>query len=192
MSSHSFYCFQCCVFWCEDCIVHHNGLTANKKHRVLALKDFQKEDFADILKRPVFCQKQGHEKKESEFFCKRCEVAICSSCVATTHEAHAKILLEEASKECESQMKCYVESQKQTIQQKKSDIAKLDENCNKIQVQITDVKWKVQAFSDMPFAAAVAKKEEIFNEVENQAKEAFERLGIGKSEMEQQLETMNA
>ena len=66
-SSHSFYCFQCCVFWCEDCIVHHNGLTANKKHRVLALKDFQEEDFADILKRPVFCQKQGHEKRNWSF-----------------------------------------------------------------------------------------------------------------------------
>ena len=80
----------------------------------------------------------------------------------------------------------------QAIQQKKSDIAKLDENCNKIQVQVTDVKWKVQAFSDNMIAAAVAKKEEIFNEVENQVKEALERLGIGKSEIEQQLETMNA
>ena len=79
---------------------------------MLALKDFQKEDFADILKRPVFCQKQGHEKKKLEFFYKRCEVVICSSCVATTHEAHAKIILEEASKECELQIKCYVESNK--------------------------------------------------------------------------------
>ena len=167
-------------------------MQANKKHRALALKDFQEEDFADILKRPVFCQKQGHEKKELEFFCKRCEVAICSSCVATTHEGHVKILLEEASKECELQIKCYVEYQKQTIQQKKSDIAKLDENCNKIQAQVADVKRKAQAFSDHIIAAVVTKKEEIFNEVENQMKEALERLGIGKSEIEQQLETMNA
>ena len=54
------------------------------------------------------------------------------------------------------------------------------------------MKCKVQAFFDNMIAAAVAKKEEIFNEVENQAKEALERLGIGKNEIEQQLETMNA
>ena len=54
------------------------------------------------------------------------------------------------------------------------------------------MKKKVQAFSGNIIAAVVAKKEEIFNEVENQAKEALERLGNGKSEIEQQLETMNA
>ena len=85
---------------------------------MLALKDFQEEDFADILKRPVFCQKQGHQKKELEFFCKRCEVAICSSCVATTHEGHAKIILEEASKESELQIKCYVESSDSTEEER--------------------------------------------------------------------------
>ena len=191
-SSHSFYCFQCCVFWCEGCILHHNGLQANKKHRVLALKDFREEDFAEILKRPVFCQKQGHEKKELEFFCKRCEVAICSFCAATTHEGHAKMLLEEASEECKLEIKCHVESQKQAIQQKKNDIAKLDEKCHKIQLQVADVKRKVQAFSDNIIAAVVAKKEEIFNEVENQGKKALQRLGIGKSENEQQLKAMNA
>ncbi|KAL9979985.1 hypothetical protein ACROYT_G008513, partial [Oculina patagonica] len=45
-SSQSFYCFQCCSFWCEsDCISLHNGIKANKGHNVLALKDFQDEDF---------------------------------------------------------------------------------------------------------------------------------------------------
>ena len=48
----------------------------------------------------------------------------------------------------------------------------------------------MQAFSDNIIAAVVAKKKELFNEVENQAIEALERLGNGKSEIE--LETMNA
>ena len=89
-SSKSFYCFQCCAFWCEaDCISFHNGMKANKEHRVLALKDFQDEDFENVLKRPAFCRKPGHEKKELEFFCKICEVPICSSCAFTDHEGHA-------------------------------------------------------------------------------------------------------
>ena len=39
-SAHSFYCFQCSAFWCENCIALHNGMRVNKEHRVLALKDF--------------------------------------------------------------------------------------------------------------------------------------------------------
>lgn len=191
-SSHSFYCFKCFAFWCEDCITLHNGMRANKEHRVLALKDFQEEDFADILKRPAFCQKQGHEKKELEFFCKRCEEAICSSCVATIHDGHAKILLEEAANECKLRLKGFLESQKKSIQQKKNDIAKIDENCHKIHAEVGNVKRDVQAFSDKIIAAVIAKKEEIFIEVENQAKETLQRQGIQKSEIEQQLKTINA
>ena len=167
-------------------------MRANKEHRVLALKDFQEEDFADILKRPAFCQKQGHEKKELEFFCKRCEVAICSSCVATMHEGHAKILLEEAANECKLRLTSFVASQKKSIQQKKNEIAKIDENCHKIHTRVDNVKRDVQEFSDKIIAAVIAKKEEIFIEVENQAKETLQRQGIQKSEIEQQLKTSNS
>ena len=191
-SSHSFYCFQCFAFWCEDCINLRNGIRANKEHRALALKSFKEEDFADILKRPAFCQRQGHEKKELEFFCKLCDVAICSSCVATIHDGHAKILLEEAANECKLQLRSVVESQRKAIQQKKNEIAKIDNNCHEIQVQVSNLKRDVQAFSDKIIAAVIAKMEEIFFEVENQAKEKLQRQAIQKGEIEQQLKTIQA
>ena len=67
----SFYCFQCCSFWCDECITVHNLLRANKEHRVLALKEFEYQDIENFLKRPAFCPRPGHEKKELEFFCKK-------------------------------------------------------------------------------------------------------------------------
>ena len=75
-SSQCFYCFHCCAFWCEaHCISLHNGIRANKKHRVLALKDFQDKDVETVLKRPAFCEKKRHEKEELlEFFCKNLQV----------------------------------------------------------------------------------------------------------------------
>ena len=90
-SIQSFYCFQCFAFWCDDCITGHNIIRANKEHRVLALTDFQDQEIEDVLKRPAFCPTPGHEKKEMEFFCKICEVAICNACALTDHEGHAKI-----------------------------------------------------------------------------------------------------
>ena len=125
-SSQSFYCFQCCAFWCEaNCISLHNGIKANKEHRVLAVKDFKDQDFENVLKRPVFCRSRGHEGKELEFFCKDCCVAICHSCVVTTHDGHAKMLLEEAANERKLQAKSAIENQRKTALEKRREIARL-------------------------------------------------------------------
>lgn len=51
----------------------------------------------DLLEQPVFCRQKHHEKEKLEFFCQNCVVAICVSYVATIHDGHAKILLEEAA-----------------------------------------------------------------------------------------------
>ena len=112
-SEHSFYCFQCCAFWCDDCIGLHNGIRANKEHHALALKDFKDQDFENILKQPAFCGVPGHGKKELEFFCRSCEVAICYSCIAILHEGHPKMLLDEAANERKLHVKAAIESQKE-------------------------------------------------------------------------------
>ena len=138
-SSQSLYCFQCCAFWCDDCITGHNIIRANKEHRVLAIKDFQDQDIEEVLKRPSFCRKPGHEKKELEFFCKICEVSICNACALTDHEGHAKVFLEEAANERKLQVKSVIESQKEKLQKKKYEITKIDEDCVKIQGEVASV-----------------------------------------------------
>ena len=111
------YCFQCCSFWCDDCINLHNSIKANKEHYALALKDFQDRDSENILKRPVYCEREGHEKEVLRFFCKNCEVAICYSCVTTLHDDHAKILLDEAANERKLLVNSAIDSQKQKVLQ---------------------------------------------------------------------------
>ena len=180
--SHSLYCFQCCAFWCDDCITAHSIIRANKEHRVLALKDFQDQDIEDVLKRPAFCDKPGHEKKELEFFCNKCEEPICNSCAATIHgDGHVKILLEEAANERKAEAKSVIESQKKMAQQMRNKIFQIDQNCAKIQEKIADVNKSVQQFADNIFAVIEAKKQEIINEVENQGKQSLQQLGIQRS-----------
>ena len=62
-----FYCFQCCVFWCEECITVHNLLRENKDHRVLALKDFEDHDIEDDLKRQRFVPDKATKRKNWNF-----------------------------------------------------------------------------------------------------------------------------
>ena len=191
-SAQCFYCFQCSVFWCEDCITAHNIIRANKGHRVLALKDFQDQDIEDVIKRPSFCPKKHHENEELKFFCKNCEVPICNTCVVTLHDGHTKMLLEEAANERKLHVKSVIESQKQEAVQKRSKIIKLQDERIKIRTQVAGVKRKAHNFVENMVKVLEAKKQKIFKEVEDKAKESLERLGIEESEVElelQQIET---
>ena len=191
-SAQSLYCFQCYAFWCEDCITAHNLIRANKDHRALALKDFQDQDIEDVLKRPAFCQKKHHEKEELKFFCKDCEVAICNSCVATIHDGHAKVILEEATNERKERLNAAIQSLKEKALQKRNEIGKLEQNSIDVQVQVADVKNKVQTSADHMIAIIEARKQDIFNTVDKQAKESLDRLALRKGEVENQMKMIES
>ena len=182
----SHYCFQCCAFWCEECIGLHNRIKANKDHYALALEDFQDQDFENILKRPECCPIPGHEKKEIEFFCNICKVAICNACALTNHDGHGKILLEQAANERKLRVKSAIESQKKSAQTKRSKITKLDESLSEVQEQAARVKRNVQEFADSIITTIEAKKQEIFDDVERRTKASLQEIGKQKEEFEEQ------
>ena len=182
----SHYCFQCCALWGGECITFHNGMKANKDHYALALEDFQDHDFENILKRPTFCAIPGHEKKEIEFFCNICEVAICNACALTNHDGHGKILLEQAANERKLRVKSAIVSQRKRAQTKRSKIAKLDESLSEVQEQAARLKRNVQEYADSIHAAIEAKKLEIFDDVERRTKASLQKVGKKKKEIEEQ------
>ena len=182
----SHYCFQCYAFWCEECISLHNRMKANKDHYALALEDFQDQDFENILKRPEFCAMPGHEKKELEFFCKICEVAICNACALTDHDGHGKVLLEQAANERKLKVMSAIESQRKRAQTKRSKITKLDESLSEVQEQAARVKRNVKEYADSIIAAIEAKKLEIFDDVERRTKASLQKIEKQKEEFEEQ------
>ena len=172
-SRHSSYCFQCCAFWCDECIIAHNLIKANKEHRVLALKDFEDQDIEDVLKRPVFCQQKHHEKEELKFFCNNCDVAICNLCVATIHDGHAKIVLEEAASERKIQVKSAIETQKKNIEHKKNVIADLERQCKQIEARGNAVKRDIHKFAENTISLIETKKKEMLNKADKQIRESL-------------------
>ena len=185
-SKESLYCFQCCAFWCAECITFHNGMKANKDHYALALADFQDQDFENILKRPTFCAIPGHERKEIEFFCNICEVAICNACALTNHDGHGKILLEQAANERKLRVKSAIESQRKRAQTKRSKITKLDESLSEVQEQAARLKRNVQEYADSIHAAIEGKKLEIFDDVERRTTASLQEIGKQKEDFEEQ------
>ena len=187
-SAQSFYCYKCCAFWCDDCITAHNIIRANKDHRVLAIKDFQDQDIENVLRRPVFCQKEHHENKKLKFFCKDCEVAICNTCVVTLHEGHVKVPLQDAANERKLRLESLLESKKEKAIRKRNMITRLQSECNEIKEQVACVKKSAQNLVDNLMRVIEAKKQEIFKEVEDKAQQSIERLVEQQSDVENELQ----
>ena len=186
-SSESSYCFQCCVFWCDECVIGHNIFRSNKDHRVLALKDFQDKDYEDVMKRPAFCPKEDHNKKELEFFCKNCETPACQTCVTLDHGGHNMKLIKEEAERQKIQMKSLIENQRRNLQAKMNAISQLDEDCAKLIQQGEDVKRDVQTFVGNLIAAIQAKKQNIFSAVEKETNKSLERVTKRKTEIDRQI-----
>ncbi|CAH3038426.1 unnamed protein product [Porites lobata] len=191
-SAQTSYCFQCCSFWCEECILGHNIMRENKDHRTLALKDFQDQDVKAVLERPAFCQKKHHENKELEFFCKDCKVAICNTCAVTLHEGHGKMALQEATDEGKTQISSMIKSLKDKVLEKQKEVEQFNQKSIAFQSKVTEVKSQVQSCVDQIIAIIEARKQDIFDAVDNQAKKLLESLSQKKKKEEKQLKIIES
>ena len=186
-SAESSYCFHCCVFWCDECIIGHNIIRSNKDHRVLALKDFQDKDYEDVMKRPAFCPKEDHNKEELKYFCKDCELPLCQICVTLDHGGHNIKLIKEEAERQKTEMKSFIEKQRHNLQAKMNAVSRLDEDCATLIQQGEDVKREIQTFVDNLIAVIEANKKNILAEVENETNKSIESITRRKTEIERQM-----
>ena len=191
-SAQTLYCFQCCAFWCEECILAHNVIRTNKEHKTLALKDFQDQDIEAVLRRPAFCQKELHEKEELKFFCKNCEVAICNTCAMTLHEGHGKMLLQEATNARKTKINSMIKSLKDKVLEKRKEVEQFNQKSMEVQAQVADVKSQVQTNVDQMIAIIEARKQDVFDAVDDQAKKSLETLSQKKGEAENQVKIIES
>ena len=191
-SSEASYCFRCCMFYCEQCLIGHNMIRTFKDHRVLAVKEFQDKDYEDVLKRPAFCSEPRHEKEEVRFFCENCKLAVCQTCVTLHHSGHALKHIEDEAERRKTEMKNIVETQRQNLLAKKNTVKQLDEDYAKLIQQGEDLKGNVQKFADDLFAVIEERKQNIFAAVESQTKKLFESLATQKNKIEDEIKLIES
>ena len=167
-------------------------MRANNEHRTLALKDFQDQDIKAVLERPAFCQKKHHEKEELKFFCKGCKVAICSTCAVTLHEGHGKMPLQEATDERKTQINSMIRSLKDKVVEKQREVEQFNQRSIAFQSKVTEVKSQVQSCVDQIIAIIEARKQDVFDAVDNQAAKSLESLSQKKDEVEKQLKIIES
>ena len=170
----------------------HNIIRTNKEHKTLALKDFQDQDIEAIIRRPIFCQRELHEKEELKFFCKNCEVAICNTCAMTLHEGHGKMLLQEATNARKTKINSMIKSLKDKVLEKRKEVEQFNQKSMEVQAQVADVKSQVQTNVDQMTAIIEARKQDVFDAVDNQAKKSLETLSQKKGEAENQVKIIES
>ena len=163
-----------------------------KEHRVLAVKEFQDRDYEDVLKRPVFCSRQGHQKEELKLFCKECETAVCQTCVMLDHNGHKLTLIEEEAENQRLEIKTVIETQRHNLDEKMNVVAKLDEDYAKVIQQNENLKGDVQRFADGLIKTIQAKMQNVIDAMENQTKKSLERLTAKRGEIQQQINVIES
>ena len=191
-SSEASYCFQCCIFYCEECLMFHSKMRDKTGHRALAVKEFQDKDFEDVLKRPVFCSRQGHQKEELKYYCKECETALCQTCVILDHGGHVLKLIEGEAETKRLEMKAVIEMQRQNLEAKMNIVTHLDEDCAKMIQQGDIIKRDVQRFADNLIKTIQAKVQNVITTVEGRTKESIESLTAKRNEIQKQIKVVES
>ena len=158
-----------------------------REHRVLAVKEFQDKDYKDVLKRPVFCSKEGHEKEERRYYCKECETALCQTCVTLDHGGHVLKLIDEEAKNKTLEIKSILQTQREGLDTKLKVIAQLDEDRANLIQQSEIATRDVQRLADGLIKTIQAKMQNIITTIENQTKKSLESLKAKRSEIQQQI-----
>ena len=163
-----------------------------KEHRVLAVKEFKDRDYEDVLKRPVFCSRQGHRKEELKLFCKECETAVCQTCVMLDHNGHKLTLIEEEAENQRLKVRTVIETQRHNLDEKMNVVAKLDEDYAKVIQQNETLKGDVQRFADGLIKTIRAKMQNVIDAMENQTKKSLERLTAKRGVIQQQINVIES
>ena len=192
-SSEASYCFQCCIFYCEECLMFHSKMRDKTGHRALAVKEFQDKDFEDVLKRPVFCSRQGHQKEELKYYCKQCGTALCQTCVILNHGGHVLKLIEEEAETKRLEIKSVIETQRQNLEAKMNIVAQLlDEDCAKVIQQSEVVKRDVQRFGDSLVKTIQGKMQNMISTVEGRTKKSLESLAAKTNGIQHQINVIES
>ncbi|XP_022794637.1 E3 ubiquitin-protein ligase TRIM33-like [Stylophora pistillata] len=188
-SSESSYCFRCCRFWCNGCIIGHNIIRSNKNHRVLVLKDFQDKDYEDVMIRPAFCPEEDYNKEELKYFCKGCEMPVCQICVTLNHGGHNLKLIKAEAETQKTEMNSFIENQRRNLQAKINVAIKIDQDCARLIQHGEEVKRAVQTIVDNLTAVIQAKKRNTFTTVEKELRKrkSIECIAKRKTEIERQI-----
>ena len=192
-SSKTSYCFECCKFYCDECLIGHKIMRGSKDHRVLAVKDFHEKDYEVVVKRRVFCSRKGHEEEELKFFCKICpENSVCQTCVILDHAGHKVTLIQEEAEAQKIEIAGLIQTPRDNLYAKVKMVTQIDEEYAQLVQRSEDMLRNVDIFVDNLMRRLQEERQNIKSAVENETKKSLESLTTKKSAIQQEMKEIES
>ena len=119
-------------------------------------------------------------------------MAICNTCAITLHEGHGKMLLQEATNARKTKINSMIKSLKDKVLEKRKEVEQFNQKSMEVQAKVADVKSQVQTNVDQMIAIIEARKQDVFDAVDNQANKSLETLSQKKGEAENQVKIIES
>ena len=110
----------------------------------------------------------------------------------TLHEGHGKMPLQEATDEGKTQISSMIKSLKDKVLEKQKEVEQFNQKSIAFQSKVAEVKSQVQSCVDQIIAIIKAKKQDVFDTVDNQATKSLESLSQKKDEVEKQVKLIKS
>ena len=82
------YCKQCSMFFCTECLHHHDNWKPNAGHQTLSLEEVANTAYQLPHAKPEATDNCTDHNKPLEIFCETCEELICQHCTVKNHKDH--------------------------------------------------------------------------------------------------------
>ncbi|XP_052064876.1 uncharacterized protein LOC127704718 isoform X2 [Mytilus californianus] len=149
------WCPECDEGLCEDCKEHHTLSKSSRNHSVIAASAYQKLPF-DILKTTLICSEHN---EQYQMYCKKHASPCCRRCISENHNSCIEICpLEDvihnvktssAFQEIEQTLKEVAENYERIMQNRKENLKSLKNLKDKIQIEILQVRLKINSHLDI-------------------------------------------
>ena len=173
------YCFECGNFLCNECLLK----TISKGHRAKAVRDFEVEDYEDVLNTKSFCTVKFHERKLMEYFCRECKRCICQSCINTDHKNHNIELVDKVCDEEKSELLASAELAKEKQRAFEEVIQQFEQAASELEANIAAAKHGVSEAAEQMIAAIREREREANDELERTQASRTENLSGAKQQV---------
>ena len=83
------YCKQCSMFFCPECLHHHDKFKPHAGHQTLSLEEVANTAYQLPHAKPEATDNCIDHNKSLEIFCETCEELICQLCTVRKHAGHS-------------------------------------------------------------------------------------------------------
>ena len=185
------YCFDCARFMCLHCLSAHEVMRAAfEGHKVMAVKEFQTEDYEALLKRLPYCSEQYHEREITRFFCLSCQSCVCHACIVTDHRNHEVNLLDKAADNEKSNIMAKAAATRENEKALKDLIRKFEETISKLETNVAIAKRGISQSAETMITKIREREREAIDSVEATRVTRLEKINSAKEKAESLLKQM--